>query len=211
MADTKRKRDEAGMETKNLLKRYAEVVFYECMFSAQFTANIQILFRIEDIVLKLPPDSFTARFSETKLAALELVQSAVNDWKRSLEPTLSTFFDTNDLSKAISVVAQKGVLNVSLPDKVLKLPVKDTSVSCIMTAIELLRYPLARMEYIQRGRAGPLLDLDSDAVFITTMHDECESEADKLMHALEMLAPRAVKPKLSSKKVASNDEKINSI
>jgi hypothetical protein len=195
----KRKRDDGAIKT--LFSNYAEVVFYECMFSAQFTANIQILFRIDDIVLKLPPDSFAARFPEIKQKALEKIQKNVNDWKRSLDPTTMAFFDTNDLSKAIAVVAQKGTLNVTFSDKVIKLPVKDTSVSCIMAAIDLLRYPLARMETIQSNRQGALLDLEKDATFITAMHDDCTIQADKILHSLELLQTDSMpkRPKKSEK------------
>ena len=199
----KRKRDDGAIELKKLLKNYAEVVFYESMFSAQFTANIQILFRIDDIVLKLPAGNFAAQFPETKLRALDIISTAVGEWKRTLEPNLMAFFDTNDMSKATSIVAQKGVLNVSLPEKQLKLPVKDNSVTCIMAAIELLRYPLARMECIQRGRSGTLLDLEKDAALIMAMHDECEGEADKLASRLDLIAVG----KSNAKKLASTAKK----
>lgn len=210
MADAnKRKRDDAGaIEMAKLLKNYAEVVFYESMFSAQFTANIQILFRIDDIVLKLPADTFAARFPETKQDALNLISTAVNEWKRTLDPILMAFFDANDMSKAVSIVAQKGVLNVSLPDKQLKLPVKDNSITCIMAAIELLRYPLARMESIQRGRSGTLLDLEKDAAMIMAMHDECDSEAEKLIQRLDLIAvgKSTTKKQTVSKKVSKKNE-----
>lgn len=205
----KRKRElDGGMtnpntDTKQLLRDYAEAIFYECTFSAQFTANTQILFRVEDIVPKLPVDSFAARFPEIKQSASTLIGTCVNSWKRTLDPALMNFFDSNDLAKALGVVAQKGVLNVTLPDKLLKLPVKDGSVTCIMAAIDLLRYPLARMECVQRGRTGALLDLEKDAVFIMAMHDECEREAGKLLLWLDLLSCKVEKKKCAKTKAAA--------
>lgn len=185
MADAnKRKRGDGGIFTN-----YAEVIFYECMFSAQFTGNIQLLFRIDDIVRKLPPSSFAANFPDYKRIGIEAILDTVATWKKTTDPVVSSFFEANDLSKATSVIVQKNSLTATIDDKTVKLPLSENvSRECIMAAIDLLRYPFLRMEAIQRGRAGRLLDLEKDAELIMTFHDGCPDEGDLLKHWIDILS-----------------------
>lgn len=191
-AGVKRVKEDEGI----LLRNYVEAIFYECVFSAQYTANRQTLFKIEDIAMRMPPDSFASKFPSTKSAALELIHETINEWKSRMDPTIAHFFEGCDLSKTASLVLQKGAVSATVDERTYRLNLKDQGWSeSVVAAIELLHYPLIVMERIQRNRSGQLLDLDADAEFITLMANEFEEEGKALQRRLCILNQGSAKKK----------------
>jgi len=169
--------------TSECWKAYVEAVYYECAFSAQYTANIQILFSIDDIVRRMPPDSFAIGFPAAKAAGTAYLIKAVDSWLERQDPSIKAFFVANPVARATAVIQQKGCTSITIDDKVQKLMASDEQV---ISAISMLRYPLIVMEKLQRGRAGSLLDLERDALFVAKLGDELDTEVTGLvrMHHL---------------------------
>ena len=96
MADGKKRRREGGDITNTAgpsgLEQYVEVVFYECAFSAQYTANIQILFNIEDIQRRMPVGSFLEGFGEAKRKGLAWVNDTIETWLKKQTGEVQNFF-----------------------------------------------------------------------------------------------------------------------
>lgn len=169
------------------LEKYIEVVFYECCISAQYTANIQILFKIEDIVQRMQDGSFAATFSNTKADGVQLLEKTVSKWIHAQDEVIKTFFSQTAVRQASLVLVQRNNISCTINEKVHRLPIEGNKGVEIAEAINILRYPLVVMERIQRRRIGDLLDLEKDAAMLIELGNDFQKEAQSLQQSMKML------------------------
>lgn len=183
MAEGKKRRREGGDITNTVspsgLEQYVEVVFYECAFSAQYTANIQILFNIEDIQRRMPVGSFLEGFGEAKRKGLTWVNETIQTWLKKQTSDVQSFFK-HDFRHATHVIQQRGQISVRVADNTYTLAVPTQVAGQIETAIQLLRYPMTVMEQIQRQKSSELLCLEKDAMLIIDLADKFGANAKEL-------------------------------
>jgi len=169
------------------LKKYIEAVFYECCISAQYTANIQILFKIDDIVQRMQDGSFAATFPNAKADGVDLLENTVSKWIHAQDDTIKTFFSQTPVRQCSLVLVQRNSVSCTINEKVYRLAIEGNKGIEIQEAINILRYPLVVMERIQRRRLGDLLDLEKDAAMLIELGNEFGKEAQLLQQSLKML------------------------
>lgn len=158
-----------------MLRTYVLSTMYTCAFSAQYTANIQLLFNIDDIVQRMPANSFAAEFPATVTKTTAYFHKLVNAWKMTQSSEVKAFL-ANGMEKAGPPLLQKNTLTCRVDGKDHKIVADDTVVHTLETVVFLLRYPLYMMEKIQRGRTGVLLSLDLDGKMLNGLVGELEKE-----------------------------------
>ena len=80
------KKDDSGdMTDKDIIIAYVETIFYECAISAQYTANLQILFNIEDITRRMFSSDtvFSQHLLSSKKRGSALICNTVEHWLKT--------------------------------------------------------------------------------------------------------------------------------
>lgn len=193
MADGKRRKRSAISISETTigdpLLNYAEVVFYECLIACLHTANIQVLFSVEDIERRMPANSFMKGYNEAKKIGLSWVQASIAKWLEKQTSDIQRFFERDDFSLAENVQLQRGQITVKVKEKAHKLTVSGACAEQIDAAINLLRYPLAVMEKLQRGKSGDLLCIENDEKFILQAEIDLPLSAQLLARYEDCLNP----------------------
>lgn len=183
MNDTKKQRT-----TLEILEAYAETVLYECAISAQYTANLQVLFRIDDIVERMAEKSFAVHLPSNKNEGSTMIKKTVTEWIASQDASIKSLFTNNDIHRATLVLLQRNSISCTIDDKVVRITLDAAKGAEVMYAVDLLRYPLIIMERLQRSRSGALLNLEKDAPFLIEMSANLNKEAKELVEKCNMLA-----------------------
>ena len=172
---------------RNILRDYTEALFYECAISAQYTANIQVLFKIDDIVHRMTEKAFAQDLPGAKEAGSSLLEKTVARWLDAQEPAIQTFFGTHNLRCATLVLLQRNSISCTVEEKVYRCSVDGNKGIEMANAVHILRHPLTYMEKIQRGRQGALLHFETDAAFLLSLSNDFEKEAIDLEEKLKSL------------------------
>lgn len=171
------------------LENYIEVIFYECAISAQYTANIQVLFRIEDITQRMLPTEFTKKLPLWKHGGKKLIKKVVENWLKKQEKNIISYFSTPGIETCTMVLLQRNNITCTVNGKPHRLNVESEKAKEIEMAINLLRYPLIVMEKIQRMRSESLLDIEKDAGNLISISSNFPSEAKIMkMHLHQLLS-----------------------
>jgi len=169
------------------LENYIEVIFYECAISAQYTANIQILFKIEDITQRMIPTEFTKKLSVWKHGGNKLVKKIIENWLKKQEKNIIAYFSTPGIETCTMVLLQRSNVTCTINGKPHRLNVESEKAKEIEIAINLLRYPFIVMEKIQRMRSESLLDIQKDAGNLIAISSNFFNEAEKMKSELQLL------------------------
>lgn len=172
---------------RDVLKSYTEALFYECAISAQYTANIQVLFKIGDIVHRMAEKEFAAHLPAAKEAGSSLLEKTVAKWLDIQDQSIQTFFSAHNLRCASLVLLQRTSISCTVEEKVYRYSVEGNKGIEIANAVHILRHPLTYMEQIQRGRQGSLLHFETDAAFLLRLSNDFEKEAIDLEEKLKSL------------------------
>ena len=119
------------------LENYIEVIFYECAISAQYTANIQILFKIEDITQRMIPTEFTKKLSVWKHGGNKLVKKIIENWLKKQEKNIIAYFSTPGIETCTMVLLQRSNVTCTINGKPHRLNVESEKAKEIEIAINL--------------------------------------------------------------------------
>ena len=173
----------------SILETYIESTFYECAISAQYTANIQVLFKIEDITQRMHTKN--AEFAKTLLDGKKkgrlLIENVVKKWVQTQNSQVKTFFNTNDLHRTSLVLIQRNNITCTIDGQTVKHSGDSELLAKIDTAIYLLRYPLVLMEKLQRSRTGALLEIEMDASSLVAMANNFPDDVKELCKRINLL------------------------
>ena len=176
-------------EALDVLEKYIEATFYECSVSAQYTANIQVLFKLEDIVQRMATSDsdFAKGLVAAKKAGQALLETKVEQWATLQSANIKTFFSANNLQRTTLLLPQRNSVTCTIDGQPIRFVPEPSEVSDVVSAINLLRYPMIVMEKLQRLRAGTLLDLEIDAQALIALASSFSLEAKSLARDLATL------------------------
>jgi hypothetical protein len=170
------------------LEAYIEAIFYECAISAQYTANIQILFKLEDIVHRMPSSAFATQLPIAKDCGKRLITTVVDEWVKTQSEEIRVFCTTPGVNCATLVLLQRNNITCTINGKLHRLSIANEKARQVELAINLLRFPNILMEQIQRLRLGTLLDLEKDASALIALSDNFKISAAEMKQTLDSLS-----------------------
>lgn len=193
------KKDDSGdMTEKDIIIAYVETVFYECAISAQYTANLQILFNIEDITRRMFSSDtvFSQHLLSSKKKGSALISNTVEHWLKTQSGATMALFKKNNIKKATMLSVQRKGLTVTIDAQAINFTNESNEYSEIASAINLLRYPIIMMEKIQRLRTGTLFDIEKDAPDIILLANDFSKLSHELLADIQILNKHTTAKKL---------------
>lgn len=177
------------MTQENILQAYVETTFYECCVSAQYTANLQVLFNIEAIAQRMSASekTFMEYLLSSKRQGRLLIERTVKKWLNSQCEATKGFFKKNDIKQTTYVTIQRKNLSCTIHGQSFTFSNDNNDYTRMGDAINLLRYPMIMMEKLQRLRSGTLLDIDNDACELISLADNFSTQAKELCATLQRL------------------------
>ena len=181
--------DDGEMTNEERMQAYIETTFYECCISAQYTANLQVLFNIEAIAQRMSASekSFTEYLLTSKHNGRLQIERTVKKWLDSQCGPTNMFFKKNDVKNTTLLTIQRKSLCCTIHGQAVTFSNESHDYASMGDAINLLRYPIIMMEKLQRLRAGTLLDVEKDASELIALANDFTSQAKELSLTLKKL------------------------